>query len=144
MIAHDDQAISAQQRLLELLLPGYSASGRNARQFMDHRHDRMRGSPAVEPRSADYTGQGINDDRVETSEVEAGAQSGSRRRLLRRGRSGSHEGLHLDPLLAQSCEDAGVVEIAAGKTARFSHRDEGNAQSRSGQQRVFAGSVDLW
>jgi hypothetical protein len=37
-----------------------------------------------------------------------------------------------------------VVEIATGKTARFSHRDEGNAQSRLCQQRVFAGSVDLW
>ena len=65
---------SAQQRLLELLLPGDSASGRHAGQLMDHRHDRTRGSPAVEPGSTNYAGQGIHDDRVETSEVEAGAE----------------------------------------------------------------------
>lgn len=143
MVAHDDQAISTQQWLLEFLLPGDFASGcgRDTRQLMNHRHNRTRGSPVVEPGSTGYTGQGIHDDRVETPEVEAGAKSRSRL-LLYRGRSRSHERLHLDTFLTQSCEDADVVEVAAGQTARVSHRDEGNAQRRSGQ-RVFAGSIHL-
>jgi hypothetical protein len=41
MIAHDDQAIGTKQWSLELLFPGDSTSGRDARQLMDQRHDRM-------------------------------------------------------------------------------------------------------
>jgi glycosyltransferase involved in cell wall biosynthesis len=64
MLAHGDQTVGPQQRLLVLPL----FTGRvlcHARQLVDHRHDRTLLTPAVEIWRADDPGQRINHDNVE-------------------------------------------------------------------------------
>jgi len=129
--AHRHEAVGTEQRLLERAFPFGDRSVRDARELVDQRHDGPSGPPTVQMGGDDDAGERVHDQDVEAGGIQGAAEAGRSLGLLRRARAAGHDLIHLHPALRQPIQEAAVVQVAAGETARVPYRDEGDAQGQS-------------
>ncbi|MBA3585593.1 MAG: hypothetical protein H0W36_13930 [Gemmatimonadetes bacterium] len=129
--AHDDEPVRPEKGHLERALPAGGGEVGDAGELVDQRYDGADGPPVVQIGGDDDAGERVHHNDVGAGRVELIAKGRRRRGLIPRFRTTGNGGLHFHAPLFQTLQQTPVVQVAAGKAVRVSHRDEGDAQGQS-------------